>query len=265
MGVGAIDFEYDGIKLSENGYIICHFNGVNDQISNGAEITFSEVPLQHGIKRAISGISYDSVITTTFCICKNMCDKWGRGDYLSIEDVRDLARWLQRKEYLPFNLFAVGYDQITYYGSFQINQIKAGTNIIGLELTLTTNSPFGWQEEYSYTFNNVDNFYIEDISDEVGLLYPKFVITCLGSGDLTITNNRVDDEFIQIKNCSTNESIAMYHPIIVSGNSSHDIANDFNYVFPKIINTFDNTINVYTLSIPCNVSVSYRPLAKIGV
>lgn len=265
MGVCAIDFEYDGIQLSEKGYIICQFNGVNDQISNGAEITFSEVPLQHGIKRAISGVSYESVITTTFCICKNMCDAWEQGDYLSVEDVREVARWLQRKEYLPFKLYAVGYNQITYYGSFQINQVKAGTNIIGLELTLTTNSPFGWQDECEYDFRNVTSFYLEDISDEVGTLYPKFIVTCLSDGDLTISNNRVDDEQILIKNCSENESIAMYHPIIVSGDSSHDIANDFNYIFPKIVNTFDNTINMYTLSIPCNVSISYRPLAKIGV
>lgn len=265
MSVSAMDFMYDGILLSEKGYIICQFSGINDQISNGAEITFAEVPLQHGIKRTISGISYETVITTTFCICKSVCDMWSQGDYLSVEDVRDLARWLQRKEYLPFQLYSNGYENITYYGSFTINQVRAGTNIIGLELTLTTNSPFGWDMERSYTYNNTTSLSILNTSDEVGTLYPKFIITCLSSGDLTISNNMTPDESTVIKNCSANESIAIYHPIITSGDTSHDIANDFNYIYPKVINTFDEKRNTYTLSMPCNVTISYRPLAKIGV
>lgn len=264
MNAGAIDFIYDGIQLSDKGYMICQFNGATDQISNGAEITFSEVPLQHGIKKAIAGVSYETVITTTFDICKNLCNTSYNDIYLSTDDVRELARWLQRKEYLPFVLLADGYTEITYFGSFKVDQIKVGSKIVGLELTFTTNSPFGWQRERRYTFENVNSFTISDSSDETGFLYPKFEITCLSAGDLTLTND-MDDNITIINGCSANEKITIEHPIILTDKTTHNIANDFNYMFPKIGNTFRVRRNNYTLSLLSNVVFTYRPLAKIGV
>ena len=266
MSVCAIDFTYDGASLSSKGYMICQFDGGADTISNGAEITFSEVPLQHGIKKTIAGVSYDTVITSTFSICKDFCNINTDDIYLSVEDVRALARWLQRKEYLPFVLLCDGYDEITYYGSFGIEQVRSGSNIIGLNLTLTTNSPFGWQEEVTKTVSNIKSFYIDDVSDEIGFLYPRFVITCNEAGDLTISNNRDSGNVARINGCSQSEVITIGHPIITTTlSSTHNIANDFNFIFPRIGNTYTTKRNTYTLSLYCDVAATYRPLAKIGV
>lgn len=262
--MNVIDFEYDGVKLSDKGYIICNFNDASDVISNGSEITFVEVPLQHGIRHAVAGTKYDTVISTSFSICKDYCNNANGDDYISVAEVRELARWLNRKMYLPFRLLCDGYENITYFGSFYIEQIKHGTNIIGLRLTLTTNSPFGWADILSYKYTNVGSFSLGNLSDEIGYLYITLKAKCRSAGDLRILNS-IDSSSTVVLNCSTNEEIEFSHPLISTTKSSHDLASDFNYEFPKIVCTYDRSVNNYTLSLPCDIDVSYRPLAKIGV
>ena len=264
--MAAIDFIYDGIQLSERGYMICNFNGNNDTISNGSEITFTEVPIQNGVRRAVAGTKYDTVIQTTFGICKDFCNNnlTLNDGFITVSEVRSLARWLNRKEYLPFVLLTDGWDDITYFGSFQIEQVRFGDKIIGLNLTMTTNSPFGWQSPVTRSFSNVRSFSINDVSDDIGYLYPEMIVTCRSSGDLEI-HNSLSSYYTEIKNCSSGESIHFSYPVIQCDNDEHDIANDFNYVFPRIENTFNNTGNVFSLTLSCNVDITYRPLAKIGV
>lgn len=264
--MAAVDFMYDGIQLSDMGYMICNFNGNNDTISNGSEITFTEVPIQNGVRKAVAGTKYDTVIQTTFGICKDFCNtnvSYNNG-FISVSEVRSLARWLNRKEYLPFVLLADGWDDITYFGSFQIEQVRLGDKIIGLNLTMTTNSPFGWQSSVTRSFTNVRSFTIDDVSDDVGYLYPDMTIVCRSAGKLEI-HNSMSEYYTEVKNCSSGESLSFSYPVIQCDVAAHDIANDFNYVFPRIENTFSRTSNVFSLSLSCDVSLTYRPLAKIGV
>ena len=262
-----IDFEYDGIRLSDKGYMMCYFGGLQDQVSNGSEITFAEVPIQYGVRRAVAGTSYDTVLQTTFCICKRFCPDLSRDQTISVAEVRDLARWLTRKEYLPFVLLADGYSNITYFGTFQIELIRGNSSIIGLQLTMTTNSPFGWQNEktYSGTVSANGSLIVDDVSDEIGYLYGKMIVTCNSSGNLYIENSMDNGEKTTLLHCSSGETITFSHPIIEQTNANHDLASDFNYIFPKVSNTFYVTRNTFKFSLPCSVTFKYRPLAKIGV
>lgn len=265
--MGFTDFEYDGIRLSRKGYILCYFNGLQDQVSNGSEIEFAQVPLQHGVRQAVAGTSYGSVIQATFCICKDPCYGSSYNQIITTQEVRDIARWLTRKEYLPCTFLSSGYSNITYFATFEIEQIRGIGGIIGLQLTMTTNSPFGWQDEVTYTATLGSNgvFVVDDISDEVGSLFVRMNITCKSSGTMTIHNSMDNNDSTVIKNCSNGERITISHPVIESSNSGHDIASDFNYVFPKLSNTFYLTRNTFTFSLPCDVAIIYRPLAKLGV
>ena len=265
------DFEYDGIRLSRKGYMLCYFNGLQDQVSNGSEIEFAQVPIQYGVRQAVAGTSYGSVIQATFCICKNPCFGSNYNPIISTQEVRNIARWLTRKEYLPCTFLANGYENITYFGTFAIELIRGIGGIIGLQLTMTTNSPFGWQDEVTYTAsfnggNGGGTFVVDDISDEIGSLYVRMNLTCKSSGTMTIHNSmdNVDDS-TTIKNCTNGERLTISHPVIESSNSNHDIASDFNYIFPKLSNTFYVTRNTFTFSLPCDVAITYRPLAKLGV
>ena len=50
--------------------------------------------------------------------------------------------------------------------------------------------------------------------------------------------------------------------IISTSRASHDIPNDFNYEFFCFGNTIDERENQITASIPCTVSLRYRPIRK---
>lgn len=67
----AYDFEYDGVKLSDIGFIICKFDSSDvDTIDNGSQITFNIVPTLNGMKHELTSSTYEDCLNTTFQICK---------------------------------------------------------------------------------------------------------------------------------------------------------------------------------------------------
>ena len=58
----------------------------------------------------------------------------------------------------------------------------------------------------------------------------------------------------------------MDYPIITTTVSSHSIQNDFDgWEFFRIANTFDNSRNDLTISIPCTIKLKYSPIVKVGL
>ena len=102
----AIDFEYDGQYLSDYGFIICDFNSSYGiaEASAGSVITFNKIQRDNGRKYGLSSTQYSECVSATFDICKND-DIWER-DQLEItnDEYRDLMRWLNRREFLSFQL-----------------------------------------------------------------------------------------------------------------------------------------------------------------
>ena len=111
-------------------------------------------------------------------------------------------------------------------------------------------------------FNN--KYSINDSSYEEGHIYPYTQITVEEDGDLDIYN-AIEDRHTIIKNCKVNEVITMDYPVITSSLSTHDIQNDFNYNFFRIANTYDNSRNDLTISLPCSIKVEYSPIVKVGL
>lgn len=262
------DFMYDGLLLSDYGYIVCEFDaGGTTTISNGSNLTFNTASMGYGQKWVLASSNYNSVFEATFSICKDPCKTiTGNIEPLSVFDVRDLSRWLNRREFLKFTPIAKGYENTFYEGSFNVNVVQSNGNAIGLELTFTTNSPYGKHEEILHEFSaEADTpVYIIDKSDDIGYEYVNMELTCKSAGNLTI-HNSIEDRNTIINNCSQNEKITLNHPIITTSVSSHKIQNDFNYNFPRLANTFNDKRNVLTFSLPCDVKLTYLPTRKVGV
>lgn len=279
----AYDFEYDGEKLSDYGFMIGGFDGVqNNNVSIGSEITFNTVSTLNGMKQLLTSSEYGKVLETTIPIIKKPCDENVNDMELTIDEVRRLTKWLNRVSYHKFkliymikigvddngdNIYENMYKDLFWEGSFEsIERMEIGAKTIGLECQFTTNSPFTQYEEISreYTGDTSDwNLTIESESDAEGSFYPVFTITMETSGDLQITNNRTE-VITEIKNCSNGEIITLNHPIISSSVPSH-IYNDFNWEFPELVTTYHNSTNTYTISLPCSITVSYNPLVKYGL
>lgn len=271
------DFEYADKRLSDFGYIVCHIGsdiGMRD-VDIGCDITFNTIKNTHSSKRYITSSSYENVYTMSpFEIMKSPCGKDNDEMYLTDKEVSQLMMWLNRREYRKFKLInSVNENMdICYYGSFNVKQKMYGDNIIGLSLTFTSNAPYGFTDEVSLDFNVIENnekFYIYGDGDEIGHVYPKMTITCVQDGDIKITNNTTGN-ILSIKNCKQDEILYIDGELKIITTTRTDehttLYSDFNYEFLDInIADDDYSINEYTSSIPCQITIKYSPIRKVGV
>lgn len=270
----AIDFEYDGQYLSDYGFIVCHFDATTgaNVVNAGSKITFNKVSRNNGKSYSLASTKYEECIQTTFDICKDP-DLYDYEDReISNDEYRDLMRWLNRREFLKFQVLedeANESDVCFYNVSFNISKINIAERLYGLQLTLESDKPFGYGQEQSISWNFSDTSIsktLRDVSDEIGYTYPNMIITCNAEGDLSIFNELVNCTMV-IKNCSVGETIKIdgEHQIITTTYNSHDIFNDFNYEFFRIGNTIDNRNNKISVSKPCDIIIKYTPIIKNSI
>lgn len=269
------DFEYANKMLSDFGCMVCHLNtdAGMQETDIGCDITFNTVKNNHSSRHSVTSSTYENVYTTPFEIMKNPCTN-GDDIYMTPQEARALTKWLNRREYHKFKLYNPYYDMtdICYYGSFNVKQIMLNGQILGLSLTFTSNAPYGFGEEIVFeavTSENNETISIFGDGDEIGVIYPNVKVKCLASGELKITN-KTTGNYVSIKSCSVDETIYMdgEHEVITTDNESHEetLYNDFNYEFLDIeIDDSDGCENTYEISIPCEITISYSPIRKVGV
>ena len=182
----AVDFAYDGHKLSDFGFIICQFDNEQgvDTSKTGSEIRFTTVAKHHGQRYSMNNASFDSCLSTTFQICKNPCDNTENANMeITSEEFRNLMHWLNRRSFHQLRFYEDSNTYGCFYdASFNAKKILVDDVLCGLELTVTTNRPFGYGDEIVETFTD-SSFTIDDENDDVGYFYPDIEITCNEAGD----------------------------------------------------------------------------------
>lgn len=262
----SFDFEYDGVRLSDNGFIICKFDSDGiETVSNGSYITFNTVSTMNGSKHELTSVEYGDCLTTNFQICKNPCLTDNKE--ISIEESREIMKWLNRKGFHKFKLLDIEYIDIFFEASFNVNKIELDGKICGFELEMVTNRPYALQEPVLIKLKNtVENgtkrFYSK--SDEEGYIYPDMEITIEEDGDFELFN-AFEQRTMRIANCKSGEVIHVKYPIIESSLKAHKIQNDFNWKFFRIATTFKEKANDITISIPCTIKMVYSPIVKVGI
>lgn len=264
----AIDFEFDGKRLSEFGCILTSFEGATSGVvPSGADVVFTYTnPLGSDIY-SLHTANYNSPYTTSFSICKNPCEY---DDNMSFtpQEASAIQRWLcRRMNYCKFKILRDGYEDIYWIGSFTSQQYVICGEIIGFNLTFTADAPYAYLDDVTlhYTCSANSSFSVDSISDEEGYIIPDMKIAITQGGNFTLTNNR-DVKIFTVNNCTANETITINGKtlIIDSNNVNHDLSQDFNYAFPKLFNTYSNTINTFTPSLGCTIDITYRPAIKVG-
>ena len=262
----AYDFSYDNKNLSDFGMIICSFDEKGlETVSDGSVISFNTVPVLGGSKHKMTSTEYEDCLETTIQICKHSCTK-GIQEITSSEH-RELTKWLNRKKFLKFKILDEDYVDLYFEASFNISRIELDGKLYGLELEVFTNRPFALKEPRTIIVKNEvqdGKHSINDTSYEEGYIYPYTEIKIIENGDLNIFN-ALENRNIYIAGCVAGEVITMDYPIIQSSISSHDIQNDFNWNFFRVANTFDNSRNDLTISIPCEIKIKYSPIVKVGL
>lgn len=261
------DFEYDGVRLSDKGFVICNFDSKDvETISNGSQITFNTVSSMNGMKHELTSSGYEDYLTATFQICKNLCDG-SDTEEISLDELRDIMRWLNRKGFHKFKLLDDEYSGIYFEASFNVSKIEVNGTVYGFELEASTNRPFGVLEPVVMNFeikkpNEIKTFFSK--SDEEGCIYPNMEITIESDGDFEIYS-KTEDRTMRIENCVAGEVITTDYPLITSSVESHKIQNDFNWVFYRVSTTFKDRLNEFSTSLPCSIKITYSPIAKVAI
>lgn len=267
----AYDFEYDGKLLSDFGFMIATLgtqSGVNTTDA-GSEITFVTSPMQAGKRFISGGTKYDKCLETSFQICKNPM-LFDSGDMeITADEFRALSRWLNRREFLWFHASdwcdpekARGWVR----ASFSLERIDASGVTYGIELKMQTDSPFCYGEEIveelTFSSGSLSKTLI-DKNDEIGEIFPQMTITCGAAGKITLSNSMTGCS-CSVASCVSGEVLTFSGDtkIISSSSVTHNIAEDFNYDFFSIGNTYGNRENTITASKACTVEIRYRPIYK---
>lgn len=258
------DFEYDGILLSDLECIVCSFDGTPDPNGTGNEISFNLVSTRHGEKFEFISSQYDDTLELVFQICRNPC--MGANPYFSREEVEYICSWLSRRNFHKFKVKEENYENLYFESSSNIKRVTNGSNVIGFEITMKTNSPNPFYEPISITTTLSPNtpHRFESVSDEESCIYPKMIIKVKQDGDLHIINERDSSHEMFIKNCKNGEVITVDYPMIETSLISHKILNDFNWSFYAIWSNFYNRTNSIQSTLPCEITMTYNPIAKIG-
>lgn len=267
------DFEYDGILLSEVGYALVSFNGINDgEIDTDSQISFNHISMMRGKRQPFTSYAYEDPLKMEMYIGKDMCrvdNMDGKFNYnISVSEMSFLKRWLSRPT--PHKLRINGdyaYAGVFWRGSFSIEEYTLGDGRIGAHLTFECDAPFGYLEDVvlrdslasdaTYTYNCV--------SDEIGYIYPTLKILLNEDGDLKIRNAHDGRETV-IKNCVAGEVITFTENLQLSSSiSSHRVMDDFNFVFYRVCNSFRNVENTITSNLSIEFVIEYTPYAKVVI
>ena len=262
----AYDFQYGEHCLHDFNMMICKFDGKGlNTVSNGSKIKFNTASSSGGSKHNLLSTEYEDCLETTIQICKNYCNS----DVTEITsaEFRELTQWLNRKKFLKFKILSEDYIDLYFEASFNVSRIEIDGKLIGLELEVVTNRPFALKEPVTLVVRNIalnDKHVINDVSHEEGYIYPYTKIEIAQDGDLKI-HNAIENRDTYIANCIAGEVITMDYPVIQSSVSSHNIQNDFNWNFFRVANTYGNSRNNLTVSIPCTITIKYSPIVKVGL
>ena len=135
--------------------------------------------------------------------------------YVTNEEFRELSRWLSRRKFLWFHAFDECEPDIIlpwFHATFNLSKVQSGQRTVGIQLSMQTDSPFGYGEEieehFSFTIDNMVNI-IEDKNDEVGIIWPEMIVTCNSDGELRLSNELTGCLF-RVKNCVADEVLTQY-------------------------------------------------------
>ena len=178
-----------------------------------------------------------------------------------------LLRWLLRDHYLPMTFLDERHCVQRYYnGAFtNIARLEIGGRLYGLRCTFQTDRPYALGEEIVTTHTMAANtpWNYTDTSHLTGTIIPDLVITLQASGTLRLTNQFTSTSMV-ITGCTNGETITVKGDslIMFSSNNSHNVWACFNYDFLKIGNSMNNRVNQITSSLPCTITMKYKPVIR---
>ena len=265
MTVYTNGFIFDDITSDELGLMVCEFDGNAPSETSGGniEFTLTSAPVQNRWYKS-GNTNYSEAIKFAFQVIKKNQEPIDSYEYSTY------ARLLQRKDdYKEFTITKLDYDTVHFYAQLNISPIQVGGDIVGLNITGITDSPYAYGQlttKEITTENGVGILSFVDMSDEVGYIYPDIEINIYSACNLKITNE-TSGEFFKLDNCVDNEVINIDGTFLEMETTyiSHKVYECSNFKFPRIVNDINKRTNVFKVEGNCTVTMKYRPIRKVVV
>lgn len=260
--------------------MICDFETESSPSWSGGDVTFTTGKTPDADKQTFYTASYEDPLSCTFSICKSPCTYNGQDEaVITREEYSALSRWLKRNDgYHLLQFDRDGYEDIYFYAKIDMQPYYISGCVVGFNLTVTTDSPYGYSKLYKKTFeltnsesSSSKSFSLENYSDKAGIIYPKVTIIPQANGTLKLNSGiKTDIRTTEIKNCIKNSEIILDH----DNDSIYGIKNPngFNFEFPILANSYTggnnnctNTFSLSTGSIPCTVTIEYRLVRMVTI
>ena len=257
------DFIFDSRTLSSFGYILIFTN--TDDMPNVSNMEMDTIKGARNDRAYSVGYKYGENYSSTYSVMKNTCEN-PDDEYLTDADVSELTRWLCRKQYKWFKFIDdENDDEVWYKAMWTVSKEYAGDKIIGLNITLHTNAPYGFSKEIIHTYTE-PSFMVHVDSDEEGYIYPDVTINILQGGTLRLTNV-AENRTTQLKNCVAGETINImgYEQQQITSTVNHDYVNEYNYKFPRLCSKYMDYNNNFTVNLNCEIIIKYREIRKVGL
>lgn len=262
-------FEFNGVNSRDVGICILNFDGFNTDgtASVGDEVRFITSRQAHSDRLNFHGSNREQTLTTTFQIGKDPTSA------IDLEFTRSelafLKAWLERRDGYHFlRFFQKGYEDTYFYCQIHIEWIRVNSMVVGAELSVTCNAPYGYSRIQSIDAELTDgknSFIVYNDSDEQGgLEIDQIEIGITEGNDCTLTlTNQLENIYTlagqntsgtgknhvtQIQHCNRGEQIiidGLHHSISTSKEHQHNhtngsISEDFNFCYPRLINISTN-------------------------
>lgn len=266
------DFEFDGKRLSDFGYTCITWDGGTNASSAVANIDFTtHRPVNRDVWHHYSS-QFAEPLAEPIQIGKLDCST-STLTALAPYDLSPIMRWLVRRDgFKPFKLpDQDGYSDLVFFAQIDAKPLVFGGKVYALELTVNTNRPYAVRlMSKDFTIPSAGGSYtIENISDDVGILPVFMRIATAQPGILTVKNERFSESHaLEIKNCATNEVFTLDGENLIASEAVHrtDIpfAKRFNFRFPMLTSTYEDTQNKFVFSLPCSVHMEWKSPVKVG-
>lgn len=261
------DFMFDGRYASEYGLMMCDFSSSSDDSMIVSDFTYDTFIPGNSDRNYFTASSFSDVLITKIQVCiVDKCQIRSITDY----DIEEIAKWLCREN--GYHRFAfINKDRsndVEYNAKISINKIKLINDIYGLELTITTDSQYGFTKiRNSYSLVSKQEILIKNHSAKSGGIFPEIQLTCKESGNYQLSFRFGQHyDMLKIQNCSVGEVITISNMHVISSSIfEHDIYNDFNYVFPMIRSDFYDNRNYIQTNLSCDFIMVYESRRKVGI
>lgn len=262
-------FEFNGVNSRDVGICILNFDGFNTDgtATVGDEIQFITSRTACSDRLNFHGSNREQTLKMTFQIGK---DSTSATDMeFTRSELAFLKAWLERRDGYHFlRFFQKGYEDTYFYCQIHIEWIRVNSMIVGAELSVTCNAPYGYSgiQGIDVKLDDGESFIVYNDSDEQGGLEIDQVEIGITKGSdctLTLTNQLENiytlagqpdtsgasrNHVTQIQHCNQGEQIiidGLHHRISTSKEHQQNhtngcVSEDFNFCYPRLINISTN-------------------------